>query len=163
MCHSSLDKRMARKRVRHRAKHVQRVSKRRRRPKKRQGKRRPRGKGRQVFKPKLIDAMNKLKNMGASRRVREIVAAPDKLIRDMSSALQKAKRHKVALPKVLAKQVKKHAVSLRKLSNPRLSIKKKRQLIKQKGGGLLGTIAGLLPIVGPLISGARFLHSLKLI
>ena len=112
-----------------------------------------RGRRRQSVKPKLVIAMNKLKNMGASRRVAEISAAPDKLIRDMSSALHKARRHSVSLPKGLAKQVKKHAKSLRLLSNPRISVKKKRTLMKQKGGGILGTVARLIPIIGPIIGG----------
>ena len=103
------------------------------------------------MQPKLIHAMHKLKNMGASRRVREMATAPDTLIRDMSTALRKARKRKVTLPKGLAKQVKKHAKSLRLLSNPRLSIKRKRTLIKQKGGGILGTIARLIPIIGPVL------------
>ena len=144
---------MARKRGRRGSKRVQRGLKRRvkgRRTKRKRTKRRRR-RGRQVLKPKLIHAMNKLKNMGASRRVQEVAAAPDRLIRDMSTALQKVRKRKVTLPKGLAKQVKKHAKALRSLSNPRLSIKKKRNLIKQKGGGILGTIARLIPVVGPLL------------
>ena len=105
-----------------------------------------------IVKPKLIHAMHKLKNMGASRRVRELDAAPDTLIRDMSTALNKARKKKnIKLPKGLAKQVKKHTKALRMISNPRLSIKKKRTLIKQKGGGILGTIARLIPVVGPVL------------
>ena len=143
---------MARKRGRRGSKRVQRGLKRRlkRRTNKKRHQRRRR-KGRKTFKPKLIHAMNKLKNMGASRRVEEVAAAPDRLIRDMSTALQKVRKRKVTLPKGLAKQVKKHAKVLRSLSNPRMSIKKKRILIKQKGGGILGTIARLIPVVGPLL------------
>ena len=143
---------MARKRGRRGSKRVQRGLKRRlkRRTNKKRHQRRRR-KGRKTFKPKLIHAMNKLKNMGASRRVEEVAAAPDRLIRDMSTALQKVRKRKVTLPKGLAKQVKKHAKVLRSLSNPRMSIKKKRILIKQKGGGILGTIARLIPVVSPLL------------
>ena len=116
---------------------------------------RPKRRGQQRRRPggnsKLIHAMIKLKNMGASRRVHEMAAAPDRLIRDISSALHKARKRKVTLSKGLAKQVKKHAKALRMLSNPRLSIKKKRTLIKQKGGGILGTIARLIPVVGPVL------------
>ena len=108
---------------------------------------------RQVVKTKLVHAMTKLKNMGASRRVQEVAAAPDRLIRDMSTALRKVRKHKGTLPKHLSKQVKKHAKALRTLSNPRVSIKKKRHLIGQKGGGILGTIASLIPIVGPVLGG----------
>ena len=79
---------------------------------------------RQVVKTKLVHAMTKLKNMGASRRVQEVAAAPDRLIHDMSTALRKVRKHKGTLPKHLSKQVKKHAKALRTLSNPRVSIKK---------------------------------------
>ena len=127
---------------------------------KRHSKRRPvkghtKRRRRHPVKPKLIHAMNKLKNMGGSRRVQEVAAAPDKLIRDMSTALRKVRKRKVNLPKGLAKQVKKHAKVLRTLSNPRVSIKKKRSLMSQKGGGILGTIARLIPVVG-LILGNLF-------
>ena len=106
---------------------------------------------RQAVKSKLIHAMNKLKNMGGSRRVEEVAAAPDRLIRDMSTALRKVRKRKVTLPKSLAKQVKKHAKALRILSNPRVSITKKRKVMSQKGGGILGTIASLIPVVGPIL------------
>ena len=102
-------------------------------------------------KSKLIHAMSKLKNMGASRRVEEVAAAPDRLIRDMSTALRKVRKRNVTLPQGLAKQVKKHATALKTLSNARVSIKKKRSLIRQKGGGIIGTIAKLIPIVGPIV------------
>jgi hypothetical protein len=122
-----------------------------RRPKRHTKKGRTKGRRGQVVKPKLIHAMNKLKNMGASRRVEEVAAAPDGLIRDMSTALHKARKRNMTLPKGLAKQVKKHAKALRTLSNPRVSIKKKRNLISQKGGGILATIARLIPVVGPVL------------
>ena len=81
---------MAKKRVNHKSK---RTSKRRRKTQTRR-----RARTRQSVKPKLIISMNKLMNMGESRRVAEISAAPDRLIRDMSSALHKARRHPVSLP-----------------------------------------------------------------
>ena len=100
---------------------------------------------------KLLHAMNKLKNMGASRRVEEVVAAPNKLIRDMSTALRKAREQRVTWPKGLAKQVQRYRKTLKTLSNPHVTINKKRKLIRQKGGGLLGTIAKLIPTVASLI------------
>ena len=136
---------MARKRTQRRSK---RRAKRRTKRRVKSGRRRQR---KQIVKSKLVHAMNKLKNMGASRRVEEVAAAPDRLIRDMSTALRKVRKRKVTLPKGLANQVRKHAKTLRTLSNPRLSIKKKRSLMTQKGGGILGTIARLIPIVGPLV------------
>lgn len=136
---------------------MSRKSTHRKRPSKRRPKRHTKGhkkrRRRQVVKTKLVHAMNKLKNMGGSRRVKEVEAAPDTLIRDMSTALHKVRKRKVNLPKGLAKQVKKHAKALRTLSNPRISIKKKRSLIKQRGGSILGTIARLIPVVGPVLGG----------
>ena len=113
----------------------------------------PRKKRRQqVFKPELIDAMNKLKNMGGSRCVEGLVTAPNQLIHDMSHALNKIRKSKVKLPNNLQRQVKKHAHALRTVSNSRVSMKRKRRLITQRGSGFVGTIAKLIPFVGPLLS-----------
>ena len=105
-----------------------------------------------VFKPQLIHAMNTLRHMTGSRRVEEVNSAPPSLIHDMSKALRHSQQHRIRLPKALKKQVKHHAKALRILSNPSTSIARKRHIIQQKGGGnLLGTIARLIPVVGPIL------------
>ena len=109
--------------------------------------------GKKAFKPKLIQAMKKLKQMKGRRRVEEVAHAPTQLIRDMSHALHTARQCKMKLPSGLIKKVKTNAKALRKLSNPRVSIKSKRKTIQQHGAGLVDTIANLIPTVGSIISG----------
>ena len=108
---------------------------------------------RKAFKPKLIEAMKKLKKLKGSRRVEEVARAPTQLIKDMSNALHTARQCKMKLPSGLIKKVKANANALRKMSNPRVSIKSKRKTIQQHGDGLVDTIANLIPTVGSILSG----------
>lgn len=109
-------------------------------------------KRKKAFKPKLIHAMNKLKTIRGSRRIDEVIHAPKKLIHDMSHALHVTRHCNVKLPSTLMKKVKQNAKALRKFSNPRSSMKSKRDTIRQYGDGLVDTITKLIPTAGYIIA-----------
>ena len=99
---------------------------------------------------KFIKAIHALKRMRPSQRCVAIRHSNDKFIRDVVSHVRKLRTRK--LPLKMVGHVKKHAKSLRLIANPKVSLKKKRNRLSQKGGGILGILLPLLgAVAGPII------------
>lgn len=96
---------------------------------------------------KFSKAILSLRKMKPNDRYDAIRHANDRFIRDFCSKLGKLKRKK--LTEEERQFVKKHKSKLKALCNRRNSIKKKRQMLTQKGGFLL-------PILAPLVAKALF-------
>ena len=102
---------------------------------------------------KFRKAIQVLKRMHPSQRCIAIRNSNDKFIRDVVSHVRKLRSRK--LPMKMEGQVKKHVKSLRLIANPKVSLKKKRQRLSQKGGGLLTVLLPMLSAVAaPIISKA---------
>ena len=92
---------------------------------------------------KFVKAIRELKHMRPSQRCIAIRHSNDRFIRDVVSHVRKLRNKKLS-PKML-KQVKRHSKHLRWIANPKISLKKKRQRLSQKGG------FAFLPLLAPLI------------
>ena len=84
--------------------------------------------------------------------VKAIRQSNDKFIRDVVSHVRKLRRK--TLPAKMKDTMKKHAKTFRVIANPKVSLKRKRQTLSQKGGfgplfSILAPVAGAL--IGPLI------------
>ena len=100
---------------------------------------------------KFVKAIQTLKRMRPSQRCIAIRNSNDKFIRDVVSHVRKLRSRK--LPLKMKGHVKKHAKSLRLIANPKVSLKKKRQRLSQKGGGILKVLLPILgTVAGPIIS-----------
>ena len=100
---------------------------------------------------KFVKAIQTLKRMRPSQRCIAIRNSNDKFIRDVVSHVRKLRSRK--LPLKMEGHVKKHVKSLRLIANPKVSLKKKRQRLSQKGGGLLSVLLPILSTVAaPIIS-----------
>lgn len=92
---------------------------------------------------KFAKAIQALKRMRPSQRCIAIRHSNDRFIRDMVSHVRKLRNKKLS-PKMV-KQVKRHSQKLRWIANPKISLKKKRSRLAQKGG------LAFLPLLAPLI------------
>ena len=92
---------------------------------------------------KFAKAIQALKRMRPSQRCIAIRHANDRFIRDMVSHVRKLRNKKLS-PKMV-KQVKRHSQNLRWIANPKISLKKKRNRLAQKGG------LAFLPLLAPII------------
>ena len=101
---------------------------------------------------KFVKAIQALKRMHPSQRCVAIRQSNDKFIRDVVSHVRQLRRKK--LPAKMKDTMKKHAKTFRLIANPKVSLKRKRQTLSQKGGfgpllSILAPVAGAL--IGPLI------------
>ena len=102
---------------------------------------------------KFVKAIQTLKRMRPKQRYIAIRHSNDKFIRDVVSHVRKLRNRKLS-PKMKG-IVKKHTKSLRLLANGKVSLKRKRNRLSQKGGGILGVLLPLLSAVaGPIIQRA---------
>ena len=107
-------------------------------------------KKKKTSRSKFGKAIQVLKRMRPSQRCIAIHNSNDKFIRDVVSHVRKLRTRK--LPLKMKGHVKKHAKSLRLIANPKVSLKKKRQRLSQKGGGLMTLLLPMLSAVAaPII------------
>ena len=93
---------------------------------------------------KFSKAILSLRRMKPNERCIAIRNANDKFIRDIISHVKKLRTKK--LPPKFQKTVKHYSKKLRFISSPKVSLKRKRKTLSQKGGFL----PALLPILAPL-------------
>lgn len=105
---------------------------------------------RQKRSSKFSKAIQSLKSMKANQRYTAIRNANDKFIKDIVSHVRKLRTKKLS-PK-LEKLVKQHSKKLRYISNPKVSLRKKRKALSQKGGALPALLAMLTPVLAPFVS-----------
>lgn len=100
---------------------------------------------------KFSKAIQSLQRMKGSQRSVAIRNANDKFIRDIVSHVRKLRSK--TLPSKMKGKVKKHAKTLRFIGNPKVSLRRKRKVLSQKGGfallPLLAPLAGA--VLGPLV------------
>ena len=94
---------------------------------------------------KFAKAIQALRRMRPHQRTIAIRQSNDRFIRDVVSHVRKLRNAKLS-PK-MAKQVKRHSQKLRWFINPKISLKKKRNCLVQKGG----FFPALVPILGPIM------------
>lgn len=97
---------------------------------------------------KFSKAIQSLRRMKPNQRHTAIRHANDKFIRDLVCHVRKL-RHKKLTGKAL-NVVRQHSGKLRLISNPKVSLKRKRAVLSQKGG----ILPLLLPLMGPLVGAA---------
>ena len=100
--------------------------------------------GRAAKASKFRKAIQALRCMKPNQRCSAIRSANDNFIQDIVKCVRKLRTKKLS-PKD-AKHVKSYATKLRFISSPKVSLKRKRKTLSQKGGFL----PALLPILGPL-------------
>ena len=97
---------------------------------------------------KFSKAIQSLQRLKPSQRCVAIRHANDKFIRDIVSHVRKLRRKKLSAK--MNDTIKKHAKTFRLIANPKVSLKRKRKTLSQKGGfGPLFSI--LAPVAGSLI------------
>ena len=118
---------------------------RRRRTKKRQRKRRTQRGG------KFNVILKRLRKLNPFQRRSAIQVANDKFIRHFVSQVKKLKRATGLQPSLRTK-LKRHTKALRKLTNRRTSMKRKRKMLSQRGG-FLPLLLAALPAIGSIAGG----------
>ena len=98
---------------------------------------------------KFAKAIGVLRGLKGSQRYSAIRNANDKFIRDIVSHVKKLRSRK--LSSKLQKIVKQHSAKLRLITNPRVSLKRKRTALSQKGGLLPALLPLLAPLAAPLV------------
>ena len=99
-------------------------------------------------KSHFIQSLLRLKKLNKNDRTKAISMANNHFIRQLCQHVKKLKRAKVSAK--AKKNLKKHRKSLRSLINKRTSMTKRRQLLTQRGGGILDSILSSIPIVGSI-------------
>ena len=96
-------------------------------------------------------AVQKLKRLKPSQQVQAMKMANNRFIKHMCSEVKKLKYK--PLPAPLQSRVKKNAKRIRKLVNAKTSMRAKRRMLTQQGGGFLPLIlAGLAaPLIGKIL------------
>ena len=97
-------------------------------------------------KSHFIQSLLRLKKLKAGERSQAISMANDRFIRQLCQHVKKLKYAKLS-PKA-RKSLRKHQKSLRSLVHKRTSMSKRRKILMQRGGGILGNILSSIPIVG---------------
>lgn len=104
-----------------------------------------RGKGRKKAKSRKGDkglkfrrAICRLRRLKSHHQVAAINSSSDAFIRQLCSRIKKARR--ASLPPKASFELRRSAKAIRKLINPRTKISKKRQILTQRGGGIIGTL-----------------------
>ncbi len=91
-----------------------------------------------------------LKKSSAKKRRKIISSAPPELINTLCDCCLNATSGTLKLSEPLKKKLKRHAPAIRALSKKKQSVKKRRQILLQKGGFLPLLIA---PILGLVLKG----------
>ena len=105
-----------------------------------------RGHKTQKRKNHFMKSLLRLKQLKKHDRTRAISMANNYFIRQLCQNVKKLKRAKLS-PKA-RKSLRKHKKSLHSLISNRTSMSKQRQLLSQRGGGILDSILSSIPIVG---------------
>ena len=95
-----------------------------------------------------MKSLLRLKKLRKNDRIRAISMANNHFIRRLCQHVKKLKRAK--LSSVNRRKLQKHRKNLRSLVNKRTSMSKRRQILTQRGGGILDTIVSAIPIVGSI-------------
>ena len=119
----------------------------RRRSTKRTSKRRPSSQGNKKFQ----SALTRLRKLKPSHQSQAMSMANDGFVRKMCTHVKKLRYRKLSGNK--SKALKRHAKSLRSLTNKRTSVAVKRRILSQRGGFLPLLLPMLGRIVGPLLAG----------
>ena len=100
------------------------------------------------------DALRRLKKLKTSEQHQAMSMANNAFIRQFCKSLKKMKHVKLSGKKSSA--LRKHKKQIRQLINARTAMSKRRQILSQKGSGLLKTILSVIPVVGPIIRALPF-------
>jgi hypothetical protein len=98
---------------------------------------------------KFSSAIQALRRMKANQRYNAIRHANDKFICEIISHVRKLRTKKLA-PKQ-RKLLKRYATKLRFISNPKVTLQRKRETLTQKGGFLSAILPMIAPAVGNLL------------
>ena len=101
-------------------------------------------------KTSFLIALRRLKKLKPNDRIKAMSMANNSFIRQLCQHLKKLKRAKLSPSN--RKQLQKHKKQLRLLTSSRTGLSKRRRILTQSGGGILGAILRGIPVVGPLLS-----------
>ena len=105
-------------------------------------------------KSHFATALLRLKKLPKGRQVQAIGMANDRFIRSLCSHVKKLKHAKLSARS--AASLRRHRKKLHTLMNSRVSVKRKRQILTQRGGGIISSILGNL--AGIVLKGLNALH-----
>ena len=88
-------------------------------------------------------AISRLRRLKADQQRKAVQIASPKFVRHLCNEVKKLRHQK--LKPALAKKLRKHKVSLRKLIGKNTSINSKREILAQRGGFIGALLAGLAP------------------
>ena len=94
-------------------------------------------------------ALQRLKKLKASEQHQAMSMANNAFIRQFCKSLKKMKHVKLSGKKSSA--LRKHKKQIRQLINARTAMSKRRQILSQKGSGLLKNLLSIFPGVGPVL------------
>ena len=108
-------------------------------------------KRRQVYRraPNFSQALKRLKKLKSNEQRKALSMANDTFIRHLCKELKMLRHAKLTTKKRRALQ--KHKKNLRHLVNNRTTMTKRRQILTQKGGGILKGILSAIPLVGTVL------------
>ena len=92
---------------------------------------------------KLLNTLTKLRKLPLTQQHRQLQLANGKFVKDLSSAARKVRYAKVKLAPTVRKKLTQHRKALQTFVNPRTSLRKKKQVLTQRGG----IIPALIPII----------------
>lgn len=95
-------------------------------------------------------ALRRLKSLKTNEQQQAMNMANAKFIRQFCNQLKKLKR--IKLPHKKKQALRKHRAQLRRLTNAKTSLSKRRRILTQRGGGILKTILSMIPVVGPVLN-----------
>lgn len=100
---------------------------------------------------KFKSTLLRLRRLSPNNRRQAMCIANNKFIRDFSNEVKKLRRKNDLKPSV-KKQLKRHALRLRKLASNTTSLTAKRKILSQRGG-FLPLLLAALPAVGSILGG----------
>ena len=120
------------------------------RRRRRRGYRRRKNRKQQRGGKKFAITLNRLKKLSPTNRRKAMEIANSRFIRHLSSQVKKMRTAKLS-PK-LKGRMRRYAKELRKVANPKTSIKNKRKVLTQRGG-FIPLLLAALPALGSIIGG----------
>ena len=104
---------------------------------------------------KQIPYLQQLKRRNLTRRQRQhlLEAGGDPLIKCLQECCHNVLRGAVQLSEPTRRRLKRHARNIREVADPRGSIKRKKQLLVQRGGFLPALLVPIISAVTGLVSG----------
>ena len=118
---------------------------------KRRVSRKTKRRGSRKSQTKFRTALMRLRRLKPHHQCEAMKMANNGFIRQMCTHIKKLRHRQFSGKQV--KGLKRHASKLRTLSNPKVSLTKKRQLLSQRGGFLSMLAPMLMSVVGPAIQG----------